>query len=89
MRCAEAHIAPTIKSIGWLWFGIRHVSRIYQIADLTGTQALWVRDGWNQRFAFRFNGNVRRLEAYPGEAAKVMIRDAALLQDYLAASTKQ
>ena len=83
----EAHIAPTIKSIGWLvWHTAREQD--LQIADLAGTQALWVRDGWNQRFAFDLPDDTADWKHTPEEAAKVMIRDAALLQDYLAASTQ-
>ncbi len=82
-----AKIAPSIKSIGWLvWHTAREQD--LQIAALADTQALWTRDGWNKRFAFDLPDDTEDWRHTPAEAEKVVIRDAALLRDYLAASTQ-
>jgi hypothetical protein avisC_12832 len=79
--------APTIKSIGWLvWHTAREQD--LQIAALAGTEALWTRDGWNRRFAFDLPDDTEDWRHTPAEAAQVIIRDAALLRDYLAAATQ-
>lgn len=79
--------APTIKSIGWLvWHTAREQD--LQIAALAGTEALWTRDGWNRRFAFDLPDDTEDWRHIPAEAAQVIIRDAALLRDYLAAATQ-
>lgn len=77
--------APSIKSIGWLvWHSAREQD--LQIAALAGTEALWTRDGWNRRFAFDLPDDTEDWRHTPAEAARVIIRDAALLRDYLAAA---
>ena len=78
---------PTIKSIGWLvWHTAREQD--LQIAALAGTEALWTRDGWNRRFAFYLPDDTEDWRHTPAEAAQVIIRDVALLRDYLAAATQ-
>jgi hypothetical protein len=87
MDVSEANTMPNplIKSVTWLmWHTARELD--YQISDLNETEPLWVVDGWSEKFALDLPDDTEDWCHTPEEAAKVVVEDKKLLQDYLKAS---
>ncbi|ASK26454.1 DinB family protein [Neisseria chenwenguii] len=79
--------APSVKSVGWLvWHTAREQD--LQIADLAGREPLWTAQGWNKRFGFDLPDDTQDWRHTPQEAAKVVIRDEAVLTGYLDTATQ-
>ena len=71
--------APESNPIGWLMW---HLSRVqdYAVSTITGQETVWVRDGWNERFAmapdpaYRGNGDANdRVDAFSPPDAETLI----------------
>lgn len=74
------------NSIGWL---VWHLARQQdaQIARLAGGDQVWVRDGFVDRFALDVPPQSIGFGQTAEQAGKVVIRDLALLADYVDAAT--
>lgn len=87
MNVAEANKmpAPLIKSVTWLtWHTARELD--FQISDLNNSQALWFKKGFGEQFNLSLPDDTEDWHHTPQEAAKVVVKDKALLLNYLAAS---
>lgn len=86
MTVAEANTmpAPLIKSVTWLFW---HVGRELdlQVSDLAGTEPLYTGAGWSEKFALDLPDDTEDWRHTPEEAAKVVVTEKKLLQEYLQA----
>ncbi|MGV9860575.1 mycothiol transferase [Gordonia sp. NPDC003425] len=73
-----AHVSPDANSIAWL---IWHLTRVQdaQIADVAGTDEVWVRDGWYDSFALPFAPSASGYGQSPDEARRVVAEPEQLL----------
>lgn len=82
---ANAMPNPLIKSVTWLiWHTARELD--YQMADLNNTKPLWLESDWSTKFGLDLPDDTQDWQHTPEEAAKVIVLDKKILQDYLAAS---
>ncbi|WP_429948572.1 DinB family protein [Enterococcus sp. AZ101] len=87
MTVDEANSMPNllIKSVTWLiWHTARELD--YQMADLNNTKPLWLESDWSTKFGLDLPDDTQDWQHTPEEAAKVIVLDKKILQDYLAAS---
>lgn len=74
------------NSIAWLvWHSARQHD--VQLADIAGTEQVWIRDGWKERFALDLSGNDMGYGHTPDDVAKVRA-PAELLAGYARAVHK-
>ena len=73
--------AEGANSITWL---VWHLTRVQdaQIADVAGTPEIWVSGGWADRFALPFAPGETGYGQDPGDVARVVVADPALLTGY-------
>ena len=73
--------AEGTNSITWL---VWHLTRVQdaQIADVAGTPEIWVSGGWADRFALPFGPGETGYGQDPGDVARVVVDDPALLTGY-------
>lgn len=76
---------PLIKSVTWLiWHTARELD--YQMADLNNTKPLWLTSGWTTKFGLDLPDDTQDWQHTSEEAAKVIVLDKKLVQEYLTAS---
>jgi uncharacterized damage-inducible protein DinB len=73
--------APGANSIGWL---VWHLTRIQDdhLADVAGTEQIWTRDGWFERFGLPFDSSDTGYGHRPEQVSAVRVPSAQLLIDY-------
>ncbi|WP_439032220.1 mycothiol transferase [Gordonia terrae] len=73
--------APGTNTIAWL---VWHLTRVQDshIADVAGTDEVWVAQGWADRFGLPLAASETGYGQSADDAARVMVEDAALLRDY-------
>ncbi|MFE0751081.1 DinB family protein [Gordonia sp. NPDC058843] len=77
--------APGANTIAWL---VWHLTRVQDshVADVAGTDEVWVTAGWADRFGLPFPPEEIGYGHSADEAAQVVVDDAGLLRDYYAAT---
>ncbi|MFV0559245.1 MAG: DinB family protein [Enterococcus sp.] len=76
--------APLIKSVTWLmWHTAKEVDE--QLSALNHSSSLW-QENWRERFALDLPDDTEDWHHTPEEAAKVIVKEKELVQNYLAAS---
>ncbi|WP_424463548.1 mycothiol transferase [Pseudoclavibacter helvolus] len=82
----NAHPGGHDNSIAWLlWHAGREIDA--QVAPLTGEREVWSSQGFDKRFGLGELGDSVGYGHSPADARAVVVDDAALLLDYLRAST--
>lgn len=80
----NAHPGGHPNSIAWLlWHSGRQADA--QLSDLTGAEQVWTSQGYRERFGLGELGDGIGLGHTPEEAAQIVVDDAGLLREYLAA----
>jgi hypothetical protein len=83
----NAHPAGHPNSIAWLvWHAGRQADA--QLADLAGAGQVWAEGGWADRFGDGVPAAGHGFGHSPDEARAVVVADADLLREYLAAVTR-
>ncbi|MCS5734712.1 mycothiol transferase [Herbiconiux daphne] len=74
-------VDPAANSIAWL---VWHLTRVQDdhIADVAGTEQVWTRDGWQQRFGLPFDADATGYGQSPEQVGQVKDVSAELLVDY-------
>ncbi|HEX3796741.1 MAG TPA: DUF664 domain-containing protein [Acidimicrobiales bacterium] len=72
---------PEANSIAWL---VWHLTRIQDdhIAEVAGTEQLWMSAGWYDRFGLPFDASATGYGHSPDEVAAVAVQTPALLSGY-------
>jgi uncharacterized damage-inducible protein DinB len=82
----DVHWQPAdgANSVGWLLW---HIGRMedHQVADLAGTDSVWERDGWRDRFALPYRPRATGYGQSAADVAAFRVADTALLTGYYAA----
>jgi len=80
----EARIDPEANSIAWLLW---HIGRVQdaQVADVAGTDEVWISGGWMDRFGLPFAAGETGYAHSADEVAQVRGVSAQLLADYVSA----
>ncbi|WP_238422665.1 DUF664 domain-containing protein [Gordonia sp. 'Campus'] len=73
--------APGANTIAWL---VWHLTRVQDshIADVAGTDEVWVTQGWAERFDLPFAASEIGYGQSAEDAARVVVEDPALLRAY-------
>jgi len=78
---------PLVKSVTWLfWHTARELDM--QISDLKGEEAMYTKDGWNDRFDLSLPDDTPEYKHTPEQAEQVVVSDKKLLSEYLDVSIK-
>ncbi|MBD0862092.1 DUF664 domain-containing protein [Gordonia sp. zg691] len=72
---------PGANTIAWLVWHLTRVQDV-QVADVAGTDEVWVGGGWVDRFGLPFSPADTGYGHSADEAARVVVDDAALLRNY-------
>jgi len=77
----HARLDPDANSIAWL---IWHLTRVQDdhVADAAGTEQVWLRDGWAERFGLPLDPTAIGYGHTSDEVAAVRVEDPKLLLDY-------